>query len=74
MAEQIAPAADDWIVSVLVARGVVTPDQARELASSGAPNLWQAALDLGADDFLTTPVQPRSLIARVKAVLKRART
>ncbi|MEP6590133.1 MAG: ATPase, T2SS/T4P/T4SS family [Gemmatimonadota bacterium] len=31
------------------------------------------ALDLGAQDYLTKPVQPRSLVARVKAVLKRTR-
>jgi type II secretory ATPase GspE/PulE/Tfp pilus assembly ATPase PilB-like protein/CheY-like chemotaxis protein len=30
------------------------------------------ALELGADDFLAKPVQPRSLTARVRAVLKRA--
>jgi CheY-like chemotaxis protein len=29
------------------------------------------ALELGAQDFLTKPVQPRSLVARVRAVLKR---
>jgi len=32
----------------------------------------EKALDLGAQDYLTKPVQTRSLIARVKAVLKRA--
>jgi type IV pilus assembly protein PilB len=32
----------------------------------------EKALDLGAQDYLTKPVQPRSLVARVKAVLKRA--
>jgi type IV pilus assembly protein PilB len=31
------------------------------------------ALALGAQDYLTKPVQPRSLVARVKAVLKRTR-
>lgn len=31
------------------------------------------ALDLGAHDYLTKPVQPASLAARVKAVLRRAR-
>lgn len=31
------------------------------------------ALELGAQDYLTKPVQPRSLIARVRAVLKRSR-
>jgi type IV pilus assembly protein PilB len=32
----------------------------------------EKALDLGAQDYLTKPVQTRSLLARVKAVLKRA--
>ncbi|MBK6495132.1 MAG: Flp pilus assembly complex ATPase component TadA [Gemmatimonadetes bacterium] len=31
------------------------------------------ALELGAQDYLTKPVQPRSLVARVRAVLKRTR-
>jgi type IV pilus assembly protein PilB len=31
------------------------------------------ALELGANDYLTKPVQPRSLVARVRAVLKRSR-
>lgn len=30
------------------------------------------ALELGAQDYLTKPVQPRSLVARVRAVLKRS--
>lgn len=31
----------------------------------------EKALDLGAHDYLTKPVQSRSLVARVRAVLKR---
>jgi DNA-binding response OmpR family regulator len=30
-------------------------------------------LDLGAQDYLTKPVQPQSLLSRVRAVLRRAR-
>lgn len=30
------------------------------------------ALDLGADDFVTKPVQPRVLLARIRALLRRA--
>jgi DNA-binding response OmpR family regulator len=33
----------------------------------------EKALDLGAQDYLTKPVQTRSLTARVRAVLKRAK-
>jgi DNA-binding response OmpR family regulator len=32
----------------------------------------EKALDLGAHDFLTTPVQSRSLVAQGRAVLKRS--
>ena len=31
----------------------------------------EKALDLGAQDYLTKPLQTRSLVARVRAVLKR---
>ncbi len=34
----------------------------------------EKALDLGAQDYLTKPVQTRSLVARVRAVLKRAKS
>lgn len=53
-----------------------------QMATSGLPVIMltartddteSQALDLGAQDYLTKPVQPRSLVARVKAVLKRTR-
>lgn len=34
----------------------------------------EKALDLGAQDYLTKPVQTRSLTARVRAVLKRSKS
>ncbi|MES2306012.1 MAG: ATPase, T2SS/T4P/T4SS family [Gemmatimonadota bacterium] len=53
-----------------------------QMATSGLPVIMltartddteSQALELGAQDYLTKPVQPRSLVARVKAVLKRTR-
>ena len=41
------------------------------MLTSHAGETEQKALDLGAQDYLTKPVQTRSLDARVKAVLKR---
>jgi CheY-like chemotaxis protein len=41
------------------------------MLTSHAGETEQKALDLGAQDYLTKPVQTRSLVARVKAVLKR---
>ena len=32
------------------------------------------ALDLGADDYITKPFSPRQLVARIRAVLRRAST
>jgi Response regulators consisting of a CheY-like receiver domain and a winged-helix DNA-binding domain len=41
-------------------------------AQSGASE--EKALDLGAQDYFTKPVQTRSLVARVRAVLKQINT
>jgi type II secretory ATPase GspE/PulE/Tfp pilus assembly ATPase PilB-like protein/ActR/RegA family two-component response regulator len=43
------------------------------MLTSHAGETEEKALDLGAHDYLTKPVQTRSLVARVKAVLKRVR-
>lgn len=41
------------------------------MLTSHAGETKEKALDLGARDYLNKPVQTRSLVARVKAVLKR---
>ncbi|HTW21665.1 MAG TPA: response regulator transcription factor [Mycobacteriales bacterium] len=52
-------AADDWTpVLIVTARG----DEVDRLVG----------LELGADDYLTKPFSPRELVARVKAILRRA--
>jgi len=42
------------------------------LTARGSEEDLVRALDLGADDYLTKPFSPRTLIARVKALLRRA--
>ncbi len=41
------------------------------MLTSRTEDIEENALDLGAQDYLNKPVQTRSLVARVKAVLKR---
>jgi DNA-binding response OmpR family regulator len=43
------------------------------MLTSHAGETEEKSLDLGTQDYLTKPVQTRSLVARVKAVLKRLR-
>jgi DNA-binding response OmpR family regulator len=57
-------------------RGVVDRDEAPVIsitdAGDGEPDKV-VALELGADDCMSTPVSPRELLARIRTVLRRAR-
>ncbi len=41
------------------------------VSGSSSENTKIAGLEMGADDFLTKPVEPRELTARIKAILRR---
>ena len=72
----------DLVVLDLMLPGKNGFDVCKELQSIGIPCIMLTArgdevdkilgLELGADDYLTKPFSPRELVARVKAVMRRA--
>jgi DNA-binding response OmpR family regulator len=53
---------------------ISTPTPVIMLTALGGESDRIAGLELGADDYLSKPFSPRELVARVNAVLRRART
>lgn len=83
MRELVAATAVDLVVLDLMLPGVSGLDLCRELrAASAVPIIMLTAkgeetdrivgLELGADDYIPKPFNPRELLARIRAVLRRA--
>lgn len=83
MRETLANADVDLIVLDIVLPGTSGLDLCREirqrsrlpiviLTAKGDETERIVALEIGADDYLTKPVNPRELLARIKAVLRRS--
>ena len=51
----------------------VKPDLPIIMLDAGAPGSRVAGLELGADDYLGKPFEPRELVARIHALLRRSR-
>jgi two-component system alkaline phosphatase synthesis response regulator PhoP len=68
------PEVDGWEVCRRVRSGKVTPDLPIIMLTARDDDVDKiVGLELGADDYVTKPFNPRELVARVKAILRRTR-
>ena len=67
------PEVDGWEVCRRVRAGKVAPDLPIIMLTARDDDVDKiVGLELGADDYVTKPFNPRELVARVKAILRRA--
>jgi len=67
------PQVDGWEVCRRVRAGSAAPDLPIVMLTARDDDVDKiVGLELGADDYLTKPFNPRELVARVKAILRRA--
>jgi len=68
------PKVDGWEVCRRVRSGSVAPDLPIIMLTARDDDVDKiVGLELGADDYITKPFNPRELVARVKAILRRAK-
>jgi DNA-binding response OmpR family regulator len=68
------PQVDGWEVCRRVRAGKAAPDLPIIMLTARDDDVDKiVGLELGADDYLTKPFNPRELVARVKAILRRTR-
>ena len=68
------PEVDGWEVCRRLRSGKVAPDLPIIMLTARDDDVDKiVGLEMGADDYLTKPFNPRELVARVKAVLRRTR-
>jgi two-component system alkaline phosphatase synthesis response regulator PhoP len=68
------PEVDGWEVCRRVRAGKVAPNLPIIMLTARDDDVDKiVGLELGADDYLTKPFNPRELVARVKAILRRTR-
>ena len=69
----MVPEVDGWEVCRRVRSGSVAPDLPIIMLTARDDDVDKiVGLELGADDYVTKPFNPRELVARVKAILRRA--
>jgi two-component system alkaline phosphatase synthesis response regulator PhoP len=68
------PEVDGWEVCRCVRSGKTAPDLPIIMLTARDDDVDKiVGLELGADDYITKPFNPRELVARVKAILRRSR-